>query len=58
MVESKQVIHENGQPVKIHLQKNAKGYTWVIDVSGSAVAEILPILREANRKLKGEYGGI
>lgn len=57
MVETKQVIHKNDQPIKIHLQKNSAGYTWVIDVSGASVTEILPILREANKKLKSEYGG-
>ena len=51
------VIHEYGDPVKIHLQKTAAGYNWEIHVSGVSVAEIMPVLREANRKLKGEYGG-
>ena len=57
MVDSK-VIHEYGNPVKIHLYKTAKdGYIWDVHASGTSVAEIMPVIREANRKLKGEYGG-
>jgi hypothetical protein len=56
MVDSK-VIHEHGKPIKILLQKTSSGYNWEIHVSGASVAEIMPVIREANRKLKGEYGG-
>ena len=57
MVDSK-VVHEYGNPVKIHLYKTAKdGYIWDVHASGASVAEIMPVIREANRKLKGEYGG-
>lgn len=56
MVDSK-VIHEYGDPVKIHLQKTAAGYNWEVHVSGASVAEIMSVIREANRKLKGEFGG-
>ncbi|GAB6266210.1 MAG: hypothetical protein STSR0001_16570 [Methanothrix sp.] len=57
MVDSK-VIHEYGNPVKIHLYKTAKdGSIWDVHASGAFVAEIMPVIREANRKLKGEYGG-
>ena len=56
MVDSK-VIHEYGNPVKIHLMKTSSGYNWEVHVSGASVAEIMPVIREANRKLKGEYGG-
>ena len=52
-----QVIHENAQPIKILLQKNSSGYNWEIHVCGISVAGIMPVIREANRKLKGEYGG-
>lgn len=56
MVDSK-VIHEHGKPIKILLQKTSSGYNWEVHVSGASVAEIMPVIREANRKLKGEYGG-
>ena len=55
MVDSK-AIHEYGNPVKIHLYKTAKdGYAWEIHVSGASVAGIMPVIREANHKLKREF---
>jgi hypothetical protein len=56
MVDSK-VIHEYGDPVKINLYKTTKdGYIWDVHVSGASVAGIMPVIREANHKLKSEYG--
>jgi hypothetical protein len=49
-------IREYGSPVKIHLYKTAKdGYAWEIHVSGASDDGIMPVIREANRKLKSEY---
>ena len=50
------VIHKNDQPVKVLLQKTANGYNWEIHCSGATAAEILPIVKELNNKLKSEYG--
>ncbi len=50
-------IHEHASPVKIHLYKTAKdGFAWEVHVYGGSVAEIMPVIREANHKLKSEYG--
>lgn len=43
-------------PVKISLQKSRNSYDWQIHVSGSTVDEVLPILRDADTKLRNEYG--
>ncbi|VVB64564.1 Uncharacterised protein [uncultured archaeon] len=57
-MEIKEVIHKNLDPLKIILQKShASGFNWEIHIQGRDLAEILPKLREANSKLKGEYGG-
>lgn len=50
------VIHKNAQPLKVSLQKTSGGYNWEIHCSGITVAEILPVIREVNNKLKSEYG--
>jgi hypothetical protein len=50
------VIHKSSQPLKILLQKTNSGYNWEIHCSGDGLAEILPIIREADKKLKNEYG--
>ena len=55
--ETKEVIHRNATPLKVVLTQHNQGYYWEIHVSGSTLAEIMPLLREANNKLKGEYGG-
>jgi hypothetical protein len=55
--DTKTVIHESGQPIKILLQKTSIGYNWEIHVSGGSVAEILPTIRDANTKLAREYKG-
>ena len=54
---SKEVVHVNGQPLKVILQKTATRFNWEVHVSGANVAEILPIIREANTKLMREYKG-
>lgn len=50
------VVHKSGQPLKILLQKTSSGYNWEIHCSGGNLAEILPIIREADKKIKNEYG--
>jgi len=57
-MEVKEVIHKTGEPLKIILQTTGTGYHWEIHVQGRTLAEIMPLLREANNKLKGEYGGV
>lgn len=57
MPEIKEVHHTHDQPVKILLQKSKGGYNWEIHVSGKSVAEILPIIRDANAKLAKECRG-
>jgi len=42
-------------PIKISLQKS-RNYNWEIGVNGSSVDEILSIIRDADAKLKIEYG--
>lgn len=56
-MESKEVIHRNDQPLRIVLQKGSKGYNWEIHIQGKDLAEVQPILREANNAMKKEYGG-
>ena len=55
-MEAETVVHKNGQPLKILLQKTSKGYNWEVHYNGATLAEILPKLREANAALKKEYG--
>ena len=58
MVDSKVIhVHEGGNPIRIHLYKGDKKYTWDIHVAGQSLAEIMPMVGEANRKLNSEYGG-
>lgn len=42
-------------PIKISLQK-ARNYNWEVNVSGSNVDEILAVLKDADTKLRNEYG--
>lgn len=42
-------------PIKIILQKS-RCYNWEIGVNGSSVDEILATIRDADAKLKSEYG--
>lgn len=55
--EAKEVIHANGQPLRVILQKKDNGYSWEISVTGKDLVDILPKLREANTAVKKEYGG-
>lgn len=58
MVDSKVIhIHESGKPVEIRLYKGDNKYTWEIHITGQNLAEIMPVVIEANRKLKSVYGG-
>jgi biotin operon repressor len=51
------VLHKSVHPVKIILQRiQHEKYYWEVHVAGANVSEILPIIREANKKLKSEYG--
>jgi hypothetical protein len=58
MEQPREVIHKNGQPMKIHLQKVKGGYTWEIHAYGGTVNELLPLLREADRKLRNEFKAV
>jgi hypothetical protein len=51
------VVHKSGLPLKVLLQKTSSGYNWEIHCSGDSLSEILPIIREANTKIRNEYGG-
>ena len=42
-------------PIRIVLQKS-RCYNWEIAVSGPSVDEILAVVRDADTKLKSEYG--
>lgn len=57
MEQPREVIHrhKHEQQVKILLQKVKGGYFWEIHATGAKVADILPILREADRKLRNEF---
>lgn len=57
MAEIKEIIHKNDQLLKILFQKTGSGYNWEIHITGNELFEIMPKLREANNKLKGEYSG-
>ncbi|NPV62798.1 MAG: hypothetical protein HPY61_09255 [Methanotrichaceae archaeon] len=57
MVDTKEVIHKNYSPLKILLQKTSVGYNWEIHYNGTSLEEILPVIREADQKMKREYGG-
>ncbi len=41
--------------IKISLQKS-RNYNWEVIASGSNVDEILAVLRDADTKLRNEYG--
>jgi hypothetical protein len=58
-LESKEIhhTHTHDQPLKIKLESTTTGYRWEIHIAGKDLAEVLPKIREANNKLKGEYGG-
>lgn len=42
-------------PIRIVLQKS-RCYNWEIAVNGASVDEILAMIRDADAKLKSEYG--
>jgi hypothetical protein len=50
------VVHKSGLPLKVLLQKTSGGYNWEIHCSGGSMSDILPIIREADKKIKNEYG--
>jgi hypothetical protein len=43
-METQEVIHKQGQPLKVLLQKTREGYNWEIHIQGEDIAEILPEL--------------
>jgi len=49
------IVDSHKQPIKISLQKS-RNYNWEIRASGSNVDEILAVLRDADTKLRNEYG--
>jgi len=55
--EIREVLHKSSTPLKITLQRNQDGCSWQIHAAGANLEAIMPIIREADRKLKGEYGG-
>jgi len=56
MAESKEVHYIHDQALRVILQKTGSGYHWEVHCQGANLAEILPLIREANNKLKNEYG--
>jgi len=56
-VETKEVIHKSGNPLKILLQKNSLGFHWEIHCTGKTLEEILPKIEEANIKMQAKFGG-
>ena len=56
-METKEVIHKQGQMVKVLLQKTREGYNWEIHIQGEDIAEILPELRSANSSLEKRIWG-
>ena len=56
MAEETHVLHTQDQPLKVLLKTTHTGYKWEITVMGKDLAEIMPKLREADTKLRREYG--
>ena len=60
-MEESTVTHVYGcspEPLKIKLAKGQKdSYGWEISVSGNNFSDMLSQIRDADQKLKAEYGG-
>lgn len=59
-MEETRIIHiYDKQPpvVKVKLERNSKGYNWEISYEHEDLDIALAKIREANERLKTEYGG-
>ncbi len=50
------IIHKSAQPLKIILTQSKGNHFWEISAAGESLAEIMPVLKEADSRLKKEYG--
>ena len=61
-MEDQHVYHHYDNPVqekvRVKLERNTKGYNYEISTSGETVDEALGLIREAEGKLKAEYGEV
>lgn len=46
----------NADKVRVKVEKNSRGLNYEVSVSGATVDEALELLRDAESKLRAEYG--
>ena len=46
------------EPLKIDIERNSNGYSWIVSCAGSDMADILAKIRTADAALKAEFGAI
>ncbi len=52
-------VHSYERParsVRLRLERNSRGYTWEVSAEGETVDEALALVRDADARLRREYG--
>lgn len=57
-MESTQTLIKMGEPYKITLTKNTKGYGWEITVHAETLEKAISMIDTANNLMKADYGAV